>query len=113
MTILPILRVRRQMMSLDGTRTSEENQNPFPRRCSLNASAAENQEDMKAREEKLILSAPYVRQSQQQQSAAHIEKLPQKKQRNVAVARSRADTKAQSSIVVAPFEIYRYVSVML
>lgn len=79
MTILPILRVRRQMMSLDGTRTSEENQNPFPRRCSLNASAAENQEDMKAREEKLILSAPYVRQSQQQQSAARIEKLPQKK----------------------------------
>jgi len=55
---------------------------------------------MKARKEKkLILSAPYVRQSQQQQSAARIEKLPQKtKKRSSRKAKGRHKS-TQSSIV--------------
>jgi len=57
-------------------------------------------EQMKARKEKkLILSAPYVRQSQQQQSAARIEKLPQKtKKRSSRKAKGRHKS-TQSSIV--------------
>jgi len=56
-------------------------------------------EQMKARKKKLILSAPYVRQSQQQQSAARIEKLPQKtKKRSSRKAKGRHKS-TQSSIV--------------